>query len=369
MPAAAETLADAPMQGERGSHATTTQAISMTVTAFINKVLSGTALGVIIGLIPNAVLSGILKYFGTNTFAVTLTQVAAIFQIATPLIIGGLIALQFELKPLQMMVTAGAAFVGSGVVKFNPATKAYVGAGTGDLINTMITASIAVLVLLWVKDRFGSTAVIAMPILVGCGVAYIGVLLLPFIAAFTTAIGDVINSFTTLQPILMAVLISCSFAILIVSPISTVAIGLAIQLHGVSAGASAMGVAATALALVVYSWKVNKSGVTIAIALGGMKIMMPNLFKHPIILLPCLFTAIISAIPVALLSISGTPQSAGFGIVGMVGPLAAMDAGLAIPLVLLCWIVIPVAAALLSKVLFEKMLKLFDSRIVFKFLG
>ncbi|BAN74455.1 conserved hypothetical protein [Lacticaseibacillus casei DSM 20011 = JCM 1134 = ATCC 393] len=97
-----------------------------------------------------------------------------------------------------------------------------------------------------------------------------------------------------------------------------------------------MGVAATALALVVYSWKVNKSGVTIAIALGGMKIMMPNLFKHPIILLPCLFTAIISAIPVALLSISGTPQSAGFGIVGMVGPLAAMDAGLAIPLVLLC---------------------------------
>ncbi|QVI36032.1 PTS sugar transporter subunit IIC [Lacticaseibacillus chiayiensis] len=341
----------------------------MTMTAFINKVLSGTALGVIIGLIPNAVLSGILKYFGTNTFAVTLTQVAAIFQIATPLIIGGLIALQFELKPLQMMVTAGAAFVGSGVVKFNPAMKAYVGAGTGDLINTMITASIAVLALLWIKDRFGSTAVIAMPILVGCGVAYIGVLLLPFIAAFTTAIGDVINSFTTFQPILMAVLICCSFAILIVSPISTVAIGLAIQLHGVSAGASAMGVAATAIALVVYSWNVNKSGVTIAIALGGMKIMMPNLFKHPIILLPCLFTAIISAIPVALLSISGTPQSAGFGIVGMVGPLAAMDAGLAIPLVLLCWLVIPAAAALLSKVLFEKMLKLFDSRIVFKFLG
>ncbi|HAJ55337.1 MAG TPA: hypothetical protein DCL56_11910, partial [Lactobacillus sp.] len=56
MPAAAETLADAPMQGKRGSHATTTQAASMTVTAFINKVLSGTALGVIIGLIPNAVL-------------------------------------------------------------------------------------------------------------------------------------------------------------------------------------------------------------------------------------------------------------------------------------------------------------------------
>jgi uncharacterized membrane protein len=130
-----------------------------------------------------------------------------------------------------------------------------------------------------------------------------------------------------------------------------------------------MGVAATAIALVVFSWNVNKSGVTLAIALGAMKLMMPNLFKHPIILLPCLFTAIVSAIPVALLGVSGTPQSAGFGMVGMVGPLASLDAGLAIPLVLLCWFAVPIAAALLSKLLFEKTFKLFDSKVVFKFLG
>ncbi|MBB1164270.1 PTS sugar transporter subunit IIC [Lacticaseibacillus rhamnosus] len=357
--------AGTPGEGSKSSEATK----KMTPAIFMNKVLSGTALGVIIGLIPNAVLSGILKYFGTNTFAVTLTQIAVIFQLATPLIIGGLIALQFEFNPMQMMVTAAASFVGSGVVKFNPALKVYVGAGTGDLINTMITASLAVIVLMWVKDKFGSTAVVAMPILVGCGVAYVGVLLLPFIAAFTAAIGNVINSFTTLQPIFMAILICCSFATIIISPISTVAIGLAIQLNGVSAGAAAMGVAATALALVVYSWTVNKSGVTLAIALGAMKLMMPNLFKYPIILVPCLFTAIISAVPVALFSISGTPQSSGFGIVGLVGPLAAMEAGLAIPLMILCWLIIPIAAALLSKLLFEKMFRLFDSKIVFKFQG
>ncbi|EGF34172.1 membrane protein, toxin regulator-like protein, partial [Lacticaseibacillus rhamnosus MTCC 5462] len=40
--------------------------------------------------------------------------------------------------------------------------------------------------------------------------------------------------------------------------------------------------------------------------------------------------------------------------VGMVGPLASLDAGLAIPLVLLCWFAVPIAAALLSKLLFEK---------------
>ena len=60
----------------------------------------------------------------------------------------------------------------------------------------------------------------------------------------------------------MSILIACSFAFLIILLISTVAIGMAIQLNGVSAGAAAMGVAATTVVFVVNSWKVNKPGVT-----------------------------------------------------------------------------------------------------------
>ena len=60
-----------------------------------------------------------MKLFGENTLAVTITQMAVIFQPATPLLIGALIAVQFGFKPMQMLVVAGAAFVGSGVVKFN----------------------------------------------------------------------------------------------------------------------------------------------------------------------------------------------------------------------------------------------------------
>lgn len=268
---------------------------------------------------------------------------------------------------MQMMVTAGAAFVASGVVTFNTELGKYVGAGTGDLINTMLTAAIAVGMLMLIKDRFGSTAVVAMPIVVGVGAAFIGLLLLPFVKQITTGIGVVINEFTHFQPLLMSILICCSFAFIIISPISTVAIGLAIQLNGISAGASAMGVAATAVALVVHSWKVNNSGVTLAIALGAMKLMMPNVFKYPIILVPCLTTAVISAIPVALFSVSGTAQSAGFGLVGLVGPLASIDAGLNVALAVIVWLIVPILAALASKIIFEKILKLYDSSVVFKF--
>ena len=336
---------------------------------FINKVLAGTALGTIIALIPNAILTASLTYFSDNPAVAMIIQAAVIFQLATPLIIGGLIALQFGLKPAEMMVTAGAAFVGSGVIKLSPELDAYVGAGTGDIINIMITASIAVILVLLVGDKFGSVSIIALPIVIGIGAGLLGMLIYPYITQVTVGIGKIINNFTTLQPILMSILIACSFATLIISPITTVGIGLAIQLDGVSSGAAAMGIASTTIVLVVNSWKVNKSGVTLAIALGGMKTMMPNLFRTPIILAPCLFTAIISAIPVTIFSASGTPASAGFGLVGLVGPLASLDAGLGIIPLLLSWFVVPILSAFLAQFLFEKVFKLYDRKDVFQFLG
>ena len=78
-------------------------------------------------------------------------------------------------------------------------------------------------------------------------------------------------------------------------------------------------------------------------------------------------TAVISAIPVALFSVSGTAQSAGFGLVGLVGPLASIDAGLNVALAVIVWLIVPILAALASKIIFEKILKLYDSSVVFKF--
>ncbi|KJY62835.1 Membrane protein [Bombilactobacillus mellifer] len=360
--------------------AATTKNHELTVKTFLNNILAGTATGIIVGLIPNAVVSAILKLFGPNQIAAGINQALLIFQCATPLLIGALIAIQFKMVPLDVAIVGAAAYVGSGVTKFmpqivNPATKApglFVSSGTGDLINTMITAGLAVGLLLLVGDRFGSVKIVAAPIFIGGGAGWIGMLILPFVSKITTWLGSVINSFTNLQPIFMCILIACMFAVLIISPISTVAIGMAIKLNGISAGAAAMGVAATTIVLVVHSWRTNKSGVTIAIALGAMKMMMPNLFRHPIILLPTLITAVVSAIPVALFHVSGTPASAGFGLVGLVGPLASLDAGKAsinIVMALLVWIVIPAIVAVICQFVFEKFFHVYDEKVAFAYLG
>lgn len=349
----------------------------ITTKDFLNKVLAGTALAIIVGLIPNAVLAAILKLFDQTHFVVLLTQTVVMFQLTTPLLIGALIALQFGFNPMKMAVVAGAAYVGSGVTVFNPqmqnmttqAMGAYVSAGTGDIINTMITASVAVILILLIGEKFGSVNIILSPILIGSGAGLIGLITLPYVKSFTALIGNGINSFTNLQPVVMSILIACSFAVLIISPISTVAIGMAIQLNGLSAGAAAMGVAATTIVLVVHSWKVNKSGVTAAIGLGAMKMMMPNLFRYPIILIPILFTSALSAIPVALFNVMGTASSAGFGLVGLVGPLASIDAGLNIIVAICVWFVIPTALAILSLVIFEQVLKLYKKEEAFAYLG
>ena len=50
--------------------------------------------------------------------------------------------------------------------------------------------------------------------------------------------------------------------------------------------------------------------------------MMPNMVKYPIIMLPILITAI-SGVVGSLIGIAGTKESAGFGFIGMIGPISA----------------------------------------------
>ena len=62
------------------------------------KILAGTALGVIVGLIPNAVLSAILKHFSQYPIAVTITQIAVIFQFSNSTYYRGLNCITIRLQ-------------------------------------------------------------------------------------------------------------------------------------------------------------------------------------------------------------------------------------------------------------------------------
>lgn len=207
-------------------------------------------------------------------------------QFTVPALIGALIALKFDMTPLAIAVVACASYVGSGAAQFK--NGAWVIAGIGDLINTMITATIAVLFILLIEKRVGSMALIVYPTIVGGLSATIGVLILPYVHMITTGIGNMVNSFTELQPVLMCMLISMVFSFIIISPLSTVAIAIAIGITGLAAGSASIGISATEAVLLIGTSKVNRVAVPISIFFGGVKMMMPNMVKYPIIMLPIL---------------------------------------------------------------------------------
>ncbi|MBM6540143.1 regulatory protein [Streptococcus dysgalactiae subsp. equisimilis] len=340
-----------------------------TFSSFMNKVLAGTAIAIVVALIPNAILATFLKPLLPNAAAAEFLHIVQVFQFFTPIMAGFLIGQQFKFNPMQQLAVGGAAYIGSGawayteVVQKGVATGTFQLRGIGDLINMMITASLAVLAVKYFGNKFGSLTIILLPIIIGTGVGYIGWKLLPYVSYVTTLIGQGINSFTTLQPILMSILIAVAFSLIIVSPISTVAIGLAIGLNGMAAGAASMGIASTAAVLVWATLKVNKSGVPIAIALGAMKMMMPNFLKHPIMAIPMVFTAAISSLTVPLFNLVGTPASSGFGLVGAVGPIASLAGGSSVLIIILAWIVVPFAVAFAAHKVAKDILKLYKEDI------
>ena len=85
-------------------------------------------------------------------------------------------------------------------------------------------------------------ALIVYPTIVGGLSATIGVLILPYVHMITTGIGNMVNSFTELQPVLMCMLISMVFSFIIISPLSTVAIAIAIGITGLAAGSASIGI-------------------------------------------------------------------------------------------------------------------------------
>ncbi|WKB37015.1 PTS sugar transporter subunit IIC [Terrilactibacillus sp. S3-3] len=137
-------------------------------------------------------------------------------------------------------------------------------------------------------------------------------------------IARMINSFFILQPALMGILVAASFSVIIISPISTVAIATAIGMSGLASGAGNLGCVAAAVGMFIGGLRVNTIGLSLSILLGTPKIMIATLVRKPSVVVPIILNAALLGALGTLLQIKGTPISAGFGFSGMVGPINAI---------------------------------------------
>ena len=237
-------------------------------------------------------------------------------------IVGVLAAHQFKFNGSGAAIVGTSAMLGSGAIIFN--NQGIMIKGIGDIINIILVVMIACFLYLLFQGKLGSFEMIILPVLIPVVSGTIGIMTLPYVQVVTHTIGKLINSFTDLNPLTMSILISVTFSLLMVTPISLVAIATAIGLTGLGSGAANMGIVAACVTFLFGSLRVNSIGVNLVLLIGAAKMMIPVYLKHLIIAIPliingcywyyCLF-----------IGIKGTPLSAGFGYTGLVGPINALN--------------------------------------------
>lgn len=288
---------------------------------FINKLLTGMSIGIVVTLIPNALLGEILKLLIPHFPALQqLFDLTVITMSLLPVMIGVMVGITFKMTPIQISGVGIAALAGSGAI-VKTADGLFAMQGIGVVINTGLTVAIAVPFLQWLGVHLKTYAILLMPTLAIMVPGLIGVLTLPYVKAATGYLGMGVDKVTTLQPIIMGALIAVIFCLIILSPISTVGVATVIMLSGIGSGAANLGIVAAGVGLAMASYKANNLGTALAHVLGSPKIQMRNFFMRPRIAAPMLITAAILGALAGVLNIQGTPYSAGFGLSGLVGPL------------------------------------------------
>ncbi|MDO5794822.1 MAG: PTS sugar transporter subunit IIC [Turicibacter sp.] len=317
---------------------------------FLNKVLAGMSMGIIISLLPGSLIGEVAKIFGWQSI-IDLTTVATRLLAPT---MGICIAMQFKLTPIQTGTLAITTMVGAGAVQVVDGTMVL--AGMGDVLNAGLTAAVAVALLLLIGDKLKAYTILLLSTIVITIAGLVGLFTLPYVTSITGAIGQVIAHFTTLQPVLMGILIAMTFSFLIMSPISTVGVAMAISLSGIGSGAANLGVCAAGFGLAIAGIRQNSLGTSSIHFLGSAKIQMPNLVRNPKIILPILCNAAVLGALAGVLEIEGTPMSAGFGFSGLVGPLNYLNiVGFSVPNIILTTLmfgILPVVLGFVFKVLF-----------------
>lgn len=332
----------------------------MNAKTFIMNILNGIAIGTVIALIPGALLGEVVKMLIPSVPSLAfLTTAFTMSNAMVGLLSGILIGQNFKFTPIQSMSLGLATLFGSGAVR--AVDGAVTLSGTGDIINMGVTAAVGVFLVYLLGERLRSYSIIVIPsviLAVGGGVGYFT---LPYIEKITEVIGLGIEQLLTLQPMVLAVLIAIIFSMLIVSPITSVGIAVAISLSGIGSGAGNLGITAAGFGLAIMGWSVNDTGTSLAHFIGSPKMQMPNVIKKPLIMVPILSSAAACGLLAAIFNIQGTPMSAGFGFSGLVGPINYLNLAnggwsvMNILIAILCFVVAPIGFGLLFRYVFTKL--------------
>ncbi len=337
-----------------------------------------------LGLFASLLIGTIFDTVATYTHLPFLATVASYAKSATGMAIGVAIAHALGAHPLVMFSAAavgamanamGAVMLDGAIISWAATAKGeqgvfYSAGPAGAFFAVIIACEIGMLVSKKTKVDVLVTPVVT--ILCGFGASW---LLCPLVSYIMYYLGVFIATATTLQPLLMGIVISVVVGVILTLPISSAAICAMIFSQAaidaaaqagtdegllLAGGAAAVGCCAQMVGFAVSSFRENKWGGIVSQGLGTSMLQMGNICKRPQIWIPpTLAAAIIGPVSTMVFKLKCAGVAAGMGTCGMVGPIGVINATEKGPMLwiglALCCIVLP---AVLSLIFSEIMRKL-----------
>ncbi|WP_243719984.1 PTS transporter subunit IIC [Macrococcus lamae] len=195
---------------------------------------------------------------------------------------------------------------------------------TGEPIAAILAAIIATYAGKKVTGRtFLDLMAVPLAAVLSGGIA--GYYLSKVIAPALVAISKAITSSVDGHPLLASVVIAVVFAILVMTPASSAALAVALQLDPHASAAALVGITAQFVGFTAISLRENDLGGFLAQFICTPKVQFPNIVRNPNILIAPLVGAAVAG-PVAVLIFNlGVPFAiAGLGLCGLIAPIQIM---------------------------------------------
>lgn len=321
---------------------------------YLNRVfidgLSGMALGLFATLIIGTIIGQIASFIGGNVGRY-MTYAANIAKSLMGAGIGVGVACKFKESTLVTVSAAVAGLIGAFPTAFTDGVVTGVlklGA-PGNPLSSFIAAYVAIEMGHLVSGKT-PVDIIVTPIVSIASGSVVAFLIGPYIAEFTTWLGNLINVNVDNHPFIGGVVLSVSMGMFLTLPISSAAIGIMLGLSGLASGAATVGCCCQMVGFAVMSFKENKVGGFISQGIGTSMLQMPNIIKHPLIWLPPIISsAILAPLSTLVFKMVSNPVGSGMGTSGLVGQFSAyatmVEAGshpaIAVLEILLMHIVLP----------------------------
>ncbi len=283
------------------------------------KISAGMASAVLVTLGVGLLIETIGKMAGIETL-VLIGQVAK--SLLAPALGAG-VAYQLGGNTLVLFSAMIAATVGGAALQPTESGLVLV---PGQPISALIAAAAAV----WLGKRvLGKTKfdmmVVPVTAVLGGGIVGVGAAAVttPLINSISASITASVNT----SPIATSLVIALVFSVMLMSPASSAALAIALQLDPVASAAALIGCTAQFVGFTLMAYRQTDPGGLVASFFVTPKVQFPNVVKNPRVVMPPFIAAMISA-PIATLvfSLEVPYEIAGLGLNSLIAPLNILAA-------------------------------------------